>query len=284
MSMLSLHERVIVSGVTSGRVAARSGLLFVALTMLCTSVASSQTQGLIAKSTDVTVTSVMRVFLDGTLRTTNDASESGSVATGALGFAFRSTNWQFSAQLNIASKQDTIRSSPGRSILLPGTGGISSGVFEARRRLLPSTFKSKLAKDIADRLMARGYVSTSAYNWLLPAAPDATGNPAPTDSGRPVVANVTGYAIGLSYKVLDGYIGKPSMKIPRLSNLYLMQRFLAASLRETCCSAATQKLDSVSSSPTPGLSPVLRLGPAYSTTRFRVQSYTTIFPAIRLQA
>jgi hypothetical protein len=162
----------------------------------------AQTQGLVFRTKNQTDSdaSSLQVFLDGTLRTSNDQASSATAATGALGFAFRSNNWQFVAQLNVAAKQDTIRSDPGRSILLPGTGGLSSGVFEVRTRVFRGTAPGGIRSDIADRLFARAYVSTSSYNWLLPSANG-------TDSTA-VTANVAGYGLGVSYRVLNGVVGK----------------------------------------------------------------------------
>lgn len=177
-------------------------LLALALQGLMSTTGFSQTQGLIARTSSQVNenTSVLQVFLDGTLRATNDKTAGTTSATGALGFAFRSTNWQFVAQLNVAAKQDTVKSEPGRSILLPGTGGLSSGIFEARTRILRATRKDGIAADIRDRLFARAYVSASSYNWLVQSSATDTSRIAAT-------TNVSGYGLGLSYRVLDGVIG-----------------------------------------------------------------------------
>jgi hypothetical protein len=162
-----------------------------------------QTQGLVSRTKEQSDSdkSVLQVFLDGTIRTTTEQTAGASSATGALGFAFRSNNWQFVAQLNVASKQDTIKADPGRSILLPGTGGVSSGVFEVRSRVLRGSYSDGIGKDVADRLFLRGYISASSYNWLIP------GMLADTSKRVAVATNVAGYGLGASYRVLDGVIG-----------------------------------------------------------------------------
>ena len=143
--------------------------------------------------------SIISVFIDGSLKTTNDQGSAPAAATGALGVAFRSKNWRFSAQVNIAAKQDTIKNDPGRSILLPGAGGLSSGIIDARLRAFPLPDGSGLLRDFAKRAFFHGYLSASSYNWRLPI----------TDSSAEVAvsANVTGIGLGVSFVVLDGQIG-----------------------------------------------------------------------------
>jgi hypothetical protein len=144
------------------------------------------------------------VYLDGNIKGTAESRDETSVATGSLVIALRRYRWSVSTQLNIAAKRDTIRTRPGQSMLVPGTGGFTSGLAEGRLRLSPNP---RLLRWAGGRLFARGYTSVSSLLWELPA--DGT------SSAEPAVANAVGLGLGAAYQVASGRIGSGS-EAPRL--------------------------------------------------------------------
>lgn len=175
------------------------------LTALVVSRAAAQTNAFIASPDEKTTVSV---FLDGSIKAAAAKADETSVATGALGIQFGNRYRRVSALLNIAAKRDTIRASPGQSLLAPGTGGFTAGLAEVQLRITDDQNRAKVFKPFEDRLSVRGYMGVSSVLWELP-ADGATATEA-------VNANAVGWGLGASLEALDGRIGSDA-KAPAVS-------------------------------------------------------------------
>lgn len=145
----------------------------------------------------------VELYLDGSVRAAAESKKESSVATGALGMAFASNIWLLTAQLNVIAKGDTIRKRPGSTLLVPGSGGFTSGFVEVHRKL-PNWKDWMKGKPWANRLRTRGYVSITSTVWELPE--DTIPGPTPTVRKAVALGAIpVGYGAGLSY-VLSGSI------------------------------------------------------------------------------
>jgi hypothetical protein len=77
------------------------------------------------------------LYLDGAVRTADKKSET-TAATGAIGVNLARGRWELATLINVASATDTIRRSPGESMLVPGSGGLEFPVFCGDLAVLPN--------------------------------------------------------------------------------------------------------------------------------------------------
>lgn len=125
------------------------------------------------------------VYLDGAIRTADKSGEAAAT-TGSLGINLARGRWQFVTQINIVAATDTIREAPGKSLLVPGSGGFRNGLLEGRAKLWKSSF------------FARGYYSLSSFTWELPAMAGL--------AVTPVAANILGSGVGVVWQLADGRV------------------------------------------------------------------------------
>lgn len=115
------------------------------------------------------------LYLDGAFRTA-DKNESAA-ATGSIGVNLERGRWQLVTQVDLVAATDTIRQSPGQSLLVPGSGGFRNGLLEGRARIWKP------------RVLARAYYSLSSYTWELPTSV--------SESAHPIEMSILGPGTGL---------------------------------------------------------------------------------------
>lgn len=161
------------------------------------------------------------VYLDGSIRAAADNPDQSSIATGAIGVSFSRTRSSLTAQLNIAAKGDTIRTAPGSSLLVPGSGGFSSGFMEGHISV-PNWWSWHEGNAWGKRLFLRGYVSATSNVWELPERVVGT----TPEAARPVGANALGWGLGLSYSMQGTFAEVTAARIGLKFDAGVVQRLL----------------------------------------------------------
>jgi hypothetical protein len=128
----------------------------------------------------------VRVFADGAVRAAI-AGEGGPTSAGSIGVSIASQRNLFSAQISLASANDTLSSDFGVALLTPGSGGtLAAGLIDFRRREVVGAFG------------LHTYASASSSRWFTqdPAAPRTS-----------IGIAVAGFGLSLYHEVINQPIG-----------------------------------------------------------------------------
>lgn len=173
----------------------RRAIILVSSICLVVSGSEAQTLPLVRPATqaptpappcDASTEKCATLYLDGAVRTADKTSETAA-ATGSIGVNLAHGRWELITQINLAAATDTIRKSPGQSMLVPGSGGFTNGLIEGRGRIRNSS------------LLGRVYYSLSSYTWEYPTSG--------MDAPAAVPVNILGSGASIIWRVADGNIG-----------------------------------------------------------------------------
>lgn len=144
------------------------------------------------------------VFASGAVRDAAAKGDTPAAVNGALGLRYRGAVFVVAGLINIASKEDTLRSDFGSSILPPSAGhALNAGLLDIRAPRFPSKRIeqdcSKNPDAIACHIGLHAYFSASSTRWATTSAADGT-----VLDTRIVPA--WGSGLGLTYTFVNGML------------------------------------------------------------------------------
>lgn len=146
------------------------------------------------------------IFASGAVRDVASNASNPSAVTGALGLRYRGEVFVVAGLVNVASKEDTIRSDFGASLLPPASGhALNAGLLDIRAPRWPSAgimdhcAQADRQDDIRCHVGLHGYVSTASARWAT--ALDTAGG---VIASR--VVPTWGMGLGLSYSFVNGVL------------------------------------------------------------------------------